>query len=142
MSLVSYLFILLFVFFVAFSIYTGEEMEWSNAGILIFALVYLFLLPFLLKRNAKKTYDTNKILQEPITFTIDDKEIQMNAESYRSQMAWDKVFKVIEDDNSIYIFHSKQTANLLPKRDLSNQQLTDLKNIIRTKKGFSRKLQD
>lgn len=140
LRVLSYFFIFMSLFSVFYSWYTGEDMDWSSFGMIAFAFFYLFGLPFLLKLNAKKAYNSNKMMQEPIHFEINDEAVLMNAESYQTNMTWDKVFKVVEDNHGLYIFQSKQAANLIPKRDLSEQQLNDVRTIIRSKKGFSRKL--
>lgn len=140
MQIVSILFIFMFLAMVYLSFQSEEKVDWSTFGILMFALIYLFGIPWFLKYNAKKTYFSNAILQEEILFEIDDNTIKTTATSYQSNFDWNQIYKITENDKAIFIYMSKQTANLLPKRDLTSEQLAEIKQIIRSKSGFSVKL--
>ena len=140
MQIVSVIFILMFLAMVYFAIQLDQNLDWSTFGILVFALLYLFGIPWLLKFNSKRTYISNSILQEEILFEIDDHEIKTTAKSYESVFNWEQIFKVVENQDSLFIYINKQSANLIPKRDISNTQLFEIKDIIRSKNSFSVKL--
>jgi len=54
----------------------------------------------------------------------------MTGESFHSQLTWDKVYKVTETKNWILIWQNRQIANAIPKRDVWDGQIEDLKKIL------------
>jgi hypothetical protein len=93
-------------------------------------LVMLSVLPLLTYFTAKKNYVANKRMSEIIEYQFDKDNLFMKGESFHSQLTWDKVYKVTQTKNWLLIWQNRQIANPVPKRDVWEGQIEDLKIIL------------
>ncbi|WP_158534896.1 YcxB family protein [Mucilaginibacter hurinus] len=109
---------------------------------LVFAIFVLAGLPFSIYRSAKKQFNENEKLSETLTYTFDTRQVEIKGETFVSFLPWDKVKKVVELNNWILIYQDNRTLNVIPKIDLTTNDLNNLRNIIKSIGGLASNLKD
>ena len=98
---------------------------------LIFGLSFTLLLPYWIYRSAKKNYDTNSRINENITYKFDTEWIEIKGESFDAKLTWNKINKVVETKSSFVIYTTEMTVSIVPKKDMSSEQIIELSNMIK-----------
>jgi YcxB-like protein len=93
-------------------------------------IVLLIAFPTMTYFAAKKNYVSNQRVSETIDYKFEKDNLLMTGESFNSQLTWDKVYKVTQTKNWIFIWQNKQFANLIPKKDVKEGKIEELKNIL------------
>jgi hypothetical protein len=97
---------------------------------LIFPLFVLVSLPAITYFAAKKNYLSNKRMQELVEYKFEKNYLIIQGESFDSQMTWDKIYKVSQTKKWIFIWQSKQSANVIRTSDISVGEKNELKQIL------------
>ncbi|MDQ5983105.1 MAG: hypothetical protein RUMPE_00103 [Eubacteriales bacterium SKADARSKE-1] len=130
-----------FLFLLYFRILGRYEVSLSSnwhfvCGIL-FSLIslyyYVMFLPKLIKKQAEKVFDSNKILQLPFKVSFFEDRFLYENEIERLVRYWTDILFCIETDE---IFVIKDTGNIvfiLEKSDLSKKEIEDTANFLRDK---------
>ncbi|WP_066829645.1 YcxB family protein [Rufibacter ruber] len=111
-----------------------------------FPFVQLFVglamvgLPALLRYNIKRNFRKNNTLQAPITYTFTDTGMSAVGETFTTNIAWEKIYKLTENNKLIVIWQNNQIANILPKRFFSQGELEVFRELATAKKGPINKL--
>lgn len=92
-----------------------------------FMAVYI---PIAVYRNAIKTFRSNKLLQERINYLFDLEKVSVQGESFNSELAWKNIHKILELKNWVLIYQNSAVANLVPKKSMRGEQLSDFKKLI------------
>ena len=74
-------------------------------------------LPLSVYFSAKKSYASTQRLQEEIEYEFSSENIKMTGESFKTEMNWDKTYKIEELSNWFLIYQSKKVATLIPKNN-------------------------
>ena len=124
-------FLLLVMVYVVFFIFS-EHRDFSRdiLSIAFIGLIFLLLTPWSVYRQSKKGYDSNAGIKELLTYDIEVEVIHISGESFKSEMNWDKIWKIKELRDWILIYHSSQTFNPIPKRTLTDEQLANFWQIV------------
>lgn len=85
--------------------------------------------------KAKRSFFSNKMLQEEIAYEFTKDKIIMTGTSFRSEMEWSKIYKVREVKDWYLIYQSKQAMNLIPKDALRDQQ-TEFNQLLKQQEGL------
>jgi YcxB-like protein len=106
----------------------------SKFGIfyLFFGIYFLIIQPIRLYFNAKKNYDNNSRISEPITYKIDEEWVEQIGESFTSKASWAKMYKTAESDSAFLIYSNKTQFYFLPKQDMTAEQITALQALLKT----------
>ena len=120
---------IIIVFFIVSAV-TVAFIPKVNFSQLIVPVLMLLLFPVLIYFAAKRSYAANKRISETIEYQFAKDHLIMTGESFHSQLTWDKVYKVTETKNWILIWQNRQIANAIPKRDVWDGQIEDLKKIL------------
>jgi YcxB-like protein len=99
-------------------------------------LVFFMLLPFVLLRSIKKSYDTNKLLHEPITYEFAGERLKVSGVSFNSEFDWNKFYQIKETKGYFMIYPSASALYLIPKSCLSDSEITSLKTFFLNLKGI------
>ncbi|MDA3616345.1 YcxB family protein [Polluticaenibacter yanchengensis] len=103
----------------------------NNSYIQVIPIAVMFsALPLLTYFTSKKNYSDNQRLSETIEYQFDKDNLLMQGESFNAQLTWDKVYKVTQTKNWILIWQNRQFANPIPKRDIPEEQIKNLKIIL------------
>ncbi|WP_313134368.1 YcxB family protein [Anaerocolumna sp.] len=106
-----------------------------TVGVLfVFVIISSILYPVLIKRNLKKQFRTNKLLQQETEYTISENGIHRKSESFDSTYKWYDIYKIIEKENMFIIYESSNSVLILPKRFFnSDKELAKVKELIKEK---------
>jgi len=136
--------LILFLAFVFISASIMSILFWQeNLGALIFYLIFLILIfiiyPALVIRGIKKTFFSNKYLQESVTYDFSDENVMLTGETFSTMYKWEHIYKIEELKNWILLFQDRRVVNLLHKPQIPLGDLQELKEMI-IKKNIKRKL--
>ncbi len=97
-------------------------------------LIILLGFPLLTYFGSKRSFVTNKRISETIEYQFGKELLFIKGESFTAQLTWDKIYKVSQNKNWILIWQNKQVANVIPKRDIWEGDVIELKEILQTHK--------
>jgi hypothetical protein len=83
---------------------------------------------------SKKNYTSNQRITETIEYQFDKDNLVVKGESFQSQLSWDKIYKVTQTKLCILIWQSRASANFIPKRDIWEGDIIELKEILENHK--------
>lgn len=133
-----FIFLFLSGFFLVFklidSIATGKFMylELSTRYFIVMMIIYIFIIsPLMLFIRFRNAFKTNKGIGEKITTTITCESIKHSAESYISEIEWNVIHKIRELKSWFLFYHNNISFGFLPKKDLSEEQILELRTLIR-----------
>lgn len=105
----------------------------SNTQFMLSLLYILFmvLMPFIIYYKVKENYKLSAALRKVIVYTFTNDNIEMLSDNLHVVIPWGEVYKVVESNGFFYIYRNKNTANLLPKRFFTEDEVDKLRTIIR-----------
>jgi len=106
--------------------------EFSLSRILT-PLIVLTILPAMTYFIARKNYTSNKRISEVIEYNFGKDYLTVTGESFKSELTWDKVYRVTQFKKWILIYQSKQIANVIHRCDVWDGAMQDLKQILTDK---------
>jgi hypothetical protein len=86
--------------------------------------------PIVIYWTIKRNYDSSNHLREQLEIELTEKEIKIQGESFYTEMAWKKVFKIDEQTNWFLIYQNNLSAIIIPKKDFSGSQMDDFKRML------------
>ncbi|AYN01669.1 YcxB family protein [Chryseobacterium sp. 3008163] len=98
------------------------------------ALWFVAIIVFIIVRSyfrLKNAFYSNKKIQKEIIYTFTDEKVQTKGETFEGDFTWNTVFKVKETTDWFLIYQSKLTMNMVPKKDFSDGQISELRNMIK-----------
>lgn len=78
---------------------------------------------------ARRNYRTNKRIQEDLLYNIDSDKLAISGESFKVELSWNKVHRIIKTKKWILIFQSRQSANLIELNSCNEEVIKALKEI-------------
>ncbi len=99
-----------------------------NISILLGAFI---LYPLWYYYKFRKDYKTNKVISLETTSIFKEDIIQDVGESFTVELAWKNIYKVEELKNWFLFYHSKSTYGFCPKRVMTKEQISELRNMIK-----------
>lgn len=101
----------------------------------ILAIIALFFGMYLMnKSNAKREFKHNKRLHYNHTYTISEESIHIKGGAFNTALAWEKLYNVTESKKCFFIWLSKQSAQIIPKTSMSNEDIKVFRGLIKMKK--------
>lgn len=111
-----------------FVISTAQRQGLSARMIPAFVICLFFLsMPLLNRRTQKKMYAESTAMRGPLSAEVDEQGISFRGLTFSSQFDWSNFSRFFEDDNSFVLYRSERLFNLIPKRELSRNQITTLR---------------
>ena len=103
-----------------------------SAAAVIAAVAFPILFRFFLKRQIKKTYDSNKLMQDGRAhYSFFEDCYNVSAAYGASKISYSDLYAVYETDTDLYLMHGADSGNIIPKRDCSE----DLIKFLNSKKA-------
>ena len=99
------------------------------------AMYLLVFMPLLSLRRVRSNFRANKRIQEQITYDIDGVQMKMTGETFNSEAHWSSIHKIIESKDFFLVYPGKTFANLIPKNNLSESGVSELREILRNVDG-------
>jgi hypothetical protein len=81
---------------------------------------FFFVIKWLIKFSSRKHFQSNKLIQKEVTYTITYDGMDCISETSSAKVTWDELFKIVETKSAIVIFASNLTAWIIPKRMLQS----------------------
>jgi hypothetical protein len=120
----------------------SNEFSLSSLIALIFPLLMIAGLPINIYFAAKKSYNKNARISEPIRYEFDKEYIEVIGESFNSKQTWDKIYSVTETKDWVLIWQNQQVANVIPKRDFKNYEFKAFAEIVKTHQSIKNRLRN
>jgi hypothetical protein len=86
--------------------------------------------PSVIYWTIKRNYESSNHLREPLEITVDHRELSMKGQSFYTEIAWNKVFKIEEEKKWFLIYQNNLSAILISKKDLSNNETQEFNDIL------------
>lgn len=130
LRLAAFLLILLLFFIIKESVDGSTEKDLLQSVPLWFAILILFIAirSFFSVRFA---FNSNKNIQESITYIFTDNKIRMVGETFDEDVAWSSIYKVKENKDWFLMYQSAKVMNMVPKKFFTKDQVSELRNIIK-----------
>lgn len=112
------------------SILGGDFLEQDFYSDFLIPIVALAILPAFTYLAAKRNYAANPRIKENIEYKFEKDYLFVEGESFKSQLSWDKIYKVTQTKNWVLIWRNRQVANAIPKEDIWEGERAELKNIL------------
>lgn len=88
-----------------------------------------FFMHLLRKRVARKTLETNPALLEKQNYTFENETVTVVGEKNQGRFELSKLKRISVTSKQVLLWHSNTTANIIPMRCLTPQQLEQLKQM-------------
>lgn len=102
----------------------------------IFGIIITFLIPYNIYKSSKKNFETNKRIQEEIEYNFTNEKIIVKGESFNLEHEWNKITRIKELKDCFLIYQSKTSADIIPKRNLLESEIQELRNIFNQQKNI------
>lgn len=110
------------------------EPQYSSPVQIILPFAMLVWLPLITYFSAKKNYSTNKRVNEAIEYQFDNDLLSVKGESFAAQFTWDRLYRVSGTRNWLFIWQTKNSANVIPRACITDEQIVQLKKILTANK--------
>lgn len=107
-----------------------EFMESASIWLMVF-FVFIIIRTYF---SVKNMFNSNKKIQEVISYTFTDEKIRTEGETFDGDFTWNSVYKVKENREWFLIYQSAQTMNMIPKKFFTKDQISGLRSLIRENK--------
>lgn len=126
------IFSMIILVFFALNFYNSsqESEEILKQAIIWFAVVFVFMIVRGYFR-LKKAFLSNQRIQEEIVYTFTDEKVFAKGETFESDFLWSSVFRVKENKDWFLIYQSKTTMNMIPKKYFAENEVLELRNLIK-----------
>lgn len=105
---------LLGAFAIVLAFVSGESTPVSYRIVyVLFGLLFIFYIPFDLKRKAKKQVKTNPFYAKPIHYILDEEGVATIQDENEAKLSWDKFSKVKLTKNSMFLYMRNKNACVL-----------------------------
>jgi hypothetical protein len=106
----------------------------QDAYMLIFvAIVFLGLFAFSIFNNAKRHYQNNPRIRQETTYDFSDRGVSISKEGFSSTIKWNEIIRIRKRAGLILIWQNKLVANVLSAKDVSTEQMNEIKSFIERK---------
>lgn len=109
-----------------------EALEEGGWKWLIAVIALFFLMHYSNKWNAQKEFKRNKKLQESHTYIINEESIHIKGGPFNTIFQWDKLYNMTESKKSFFIWLSKGSAQIIPKREMTPDEIVRVRDIRNT----------
>ncbi|MFL9835806.1 YcxB family protein [Chryseobacterium terrae] len=77
-----------------------------------------------------RNYYSSNHLRETLDMELADEEIKIRGESFYMEILWSKIYKVVEKKKWFLIYQNNLSAILIPKKELSTDQIKEIQEIL------------
>ena len=100
----------------------------------LFGVMFVFYIPFDLKRKAKKQVATNPVYSQPIHYILDEEGVKTIQGEKEAKLAWDKFTKVKLTKHSMFLYMRNKNACVI-STDVFGKDLDNAYDWIKSKVG-------
>ena len=97
-----------------------------------FLILGILLSPILTLVQTKKLYQTNRVFQEQLKYTLTNDSIHTKGKTFDSTQKWTGFYKIQETKSFFMLYQSERVATLLDKKMFSDNELNEFKQFIQS----------
>lgn len=105
---------------------------------LIYQYITLLLIaviqPTVIFTTIIRNYYSSNHLRETLDIDLTGEEIKIRGESFYMEILWPKIYKIVEKEKWFLIYQNNLSAILIPKKELSPEQIRQIQEILRSVK--------
>ena len=109
----------------------GKGNSIATVALVILALLFTVINPFLLLQKADKQVKGTPMFQKPLQYTFDENGFTVTQDGESAQAEWSNVLLIRETKKTIALYLGAANATVLPKREIG-KELNAIKEYIRT----------
>ena len=94
-------------------------------------ILILVVQPCVLYATIRRNYFSSNHLRETLEIELTPKELKIRGQSFYMEILLSKVFKIVERRNWFLVYQNNLSAVLIPKKDLTGQQLQECISIFK-----------
>jgi len=103
-------------------------LAWNNGMVAPLVLGLIFLAsPLLMNQVNRRIFRKNSIFRGQRTLTVDETGLTLNTPTISIQLKWNSIQSFVEDDTSFVLYQSGLIFHIMPKRQLSPEQISELR---------------
>lgn len=123
------------VFAIVLAIISGDTTPFAYRIVyVLFGLMFIFYIPFDLKRKAKKQVKTNPVYAQPIHYILDEDGVTTIQGENEARVTWDKFSKIKLTKKSMFLYMRNKNACVL-SLDVFGKDLDTAYDWIKSKVG-------
>jgi len=93
-------------------------------------LLIAVIQPTVILTTIIRNYYSSNHLRETLDIDLSDDKIKIKGESFYMEILWTKIYKLSEKKNWFLIYQNNLSAILIPKKDLSTNQIKQIQEIL------------
>lgn len=101
----------------------------------LFTCFLFFMIYYTNKFNAQRTFRRDSRLRAKHIYTIDSDTIRINGGPYNATLQWSQLLDISESKKSFFIWIKKGMAQIIPKENMTPEDILFLREIKNTKFG-------
>ena len=107
-----------------------QDPEQLDYTLFIFPFIFICFPLISTVLMSRVNYKSNGRAGEPMEYIFGDDALTIKGESFMTKFTWDKIYKVTNTSNWIFIWQGRQFANLIPKKNFTENDISELKTIL------------
>jgi len=127
--------ILIFVSQLIRIVMVPEALEQGGWKWVLAVIGLFFLLYYINKSNAQKEFKHNKKLQESHIYEISEESIHIKGGPFNTIFQWERLYNMTESKHCFFIWLSKTSAQIIPKREMTQDEINRVQSIKKLKFG-------
>lgn len=107
---------------------------------LFLGIYLLFLSEITAKMQTPNLLKTKNPFSEQVTVRMDKSVFRITGDSFNTQLPWEKIIEIIETKDFFLVKATEGTANVIPKRAFTENEITEFKILANSISGPKLKL--
>jgi hypothetical protein len=103
-----------------------EPVIYQYIALLLIAVIQ----PTVIFTTIIRNYYSSNHLRETLDMHLAEDKIKIRGESFYMEILWSKIYKVVEKKNWFLIYQNNLSAILIPKKNLSTEQIKQIQEIL------------
>ncbi len=91
----------------------------------------LIVQPLAIFLTIRRNYYSSNHLRESLEMEVTKTDFKIKGESFYLEVIWDKIFRIVEHSECFLIYQNNLSAIIILKKDLSPEQLIEIKEILK-----------
>jgi YcxB-like protein len=100
--------------------------SWNQLPILLLGLVLLSM-PLLMKLAQRRAYRRAASIHGRLTMAVGESGLSFSGSTFSSHLEWNFFPRFVEDDKVFVLWQGNRTFNVIPKRQLAPEQISELR---------------
>ena len=99
---------------------TGQDIQ-PVLGHLVLPVTFFLILPMVMRFSNERNFNKVRAQLEHVKYTLSEDGVEVNAEGIEAKLAWHLIHSLRETNKYYFLYRSRATANVIPKRSFANQ---------------------